>query len=810
MFVIMIRTFLFLLLLGLSQAVLSQPIATGLSDLLQEIRGLEKETRVLYLAAHPDDENTRLISWLTHGAGTKTAYLSLTRGDGGQNLVGPELGAPLGFIRTQELLEARKIDGGYQFFSRAVDFGYSKNPEETFKFWGKNEVLSDVVYVIRKFQPHIIITRFPPDGRGGHGHHTASAILAEEAFDLSNDPNAFPEQLNSVELWQPEMLYWNASSWWDRELPNKAKTDPTIVEIEVGGYDPILGMSCNELASMSRSMHKSQGFGMATMRGEMQEYLEFRKGNNNFYNRLFPEPVNDDQLASHAQMASYFLINGRRDEAINQLFQLRDQSGNAERTEKIDRIIVGILGIYAEANTPNWFITKGETAEIDLNCLLRLDYPVSLSSVNWNGEIEVLNQEMVRDQSIELKHSLLCDESTNPYWLNEPFDALFNVPDSLIGFAQNPIMPFVELKFQYESKSFSLKVPLQYKWTDRVAGEQKRPFIVSPVATVKFEDASLVTTGKPVNVALEVKGWKDGVSDNLRFDLPDGWRVKPSFIPIDLPKAGDVQRVEVTLYPPSGTQTGVLRPKLDLMDEDIKDALEINYDHIIQEVLFLPSELKLANAQIVIDAGTVGYIEGAGDAVPQALERMGFQVEMITEEQIRSQSLDKYMAIVAGIRAYNVNEWLPDVQDKLMKYVEDGGNFIVQYNTRSRDLKLQSFGPYPMKLSRERVSEEKAKANIVDPTHGIFNYPNRISEKDFDNWVQERGLYFADVGSLDQKYETLISWHDKDEPPRLGGLIVANHGDGSFIYTGISFFRQLPAAVPGAYRLMANMICYEP
>lgn len=810
MFVIMIRTFLFLLLLGLSQAVLSQPIATGLSDLLQEIRGLEKETRVLYLAAHPDDENTRLISWLTHGAGTKTAYLSLTRGDGGQNLVGPELGAPLGFIRTQELLEARKIDGGYQFFSRAVDFGYSKNPEETFKFWGKNEVLSDVVYVIRKFQPHIIITRFPPDGRGGHGHHTASAILAEEAFDLSNDPNAFPEQLNSVELWQPEMLYWNASSWWDRELPNKAKTDPTIVEIEVGGYDPILGMSCNELASMSRSMHKSQGFGMATMRGEMQEYLEFRKGNNNFYNRLFPEPVNDDQLASHAQMASYFLINGRRDEAINQLFQLRDQSGNAERTEKIDRIIVGILGIYAEANTPNWFITKGETAEIDLNCLLRLDYPVSLSSVNWNGEIEVLNQEMVRDQSIELKHSLLCDESTNPYWLNEPFDALFNVPDSLIGFAQNPIMPFVELKFQYESKSFSLKVPLQYKWTDRVAGEQKRPFIVSPVATVKFEDASLVTTGKPVNVALEVKGWKDGVSDNLRFDLPDGWRVKPSFIPIDLPKAGDVQRVEVTLYPPSGTQTGVLRPKLDLMDEDIKDALEINYDHIIQEVLFLPSELKLANAQIVIDAGTVGYIEGAGDAVPQALERMGFQVEMITEEQIRSQSLDKYMAIVAGIRAYNVNEWLPDIQDKLMKYVEDGGNFIVQYNTRSRDLKLQSFGPYPMKLSRERVSEEKAKANIVDPTHGIFNYPNRISEKDFDNWVQERGLYFADVGSLDQKYETLISWHDKDEPPRLGGLIVANHGDGSFIYTGISFFRQLPAAVPGAYRLMANMICYEP
>lgn len=803
------RLFFACCLIGFS-ALSAQSIPTSLTDLLQEIRSLEKQKRVLYIAAHPDDENTRLIAWLTHGAAAQTAYLSLTRGDGGQNLIGPELGAPLGFIRTQELIEARKIDGGTQFFSRAVDFGYSKNPEETFAFWGKEAVLADVVYVIRKFQPQIIITRFPPDGRGGHGHHTASAILAEEAFDLSNDPNAFPEQLARVSLWQAEALYWNASSWWDKELPNKALTDPSIVEVEVGGYDPILGKSCNELASMSRSMHKSQGFGIPMARGEMKEYLEFRKGRNNFFSSLFPEPQNDLELASPLETAATKLLYGQREDAIRQLFLYKEQGIDRATAEKVDRIIAGILGIYVEVNAPNWFAAKGETINAQLECLLRLTYPVRLESVSWNGQSEAVGAQLVCDQTFTQSHELLCAQTTNPYWLESPFEALFQVPDSLIGFPQNPLQPFVATTFSYEGKPFTIKNGLQYKWTDRVDGELTRPLIVSPEVTVNFATSSLVTTGKAVEIALTVKAWKASFSDNLRFDLPEGWTVKPAFIPIDISEAGGEQRVAITLFPPSQTSTGSLRPVLEGTQELLRSALEIHYPHIVQDVLFLPSQLPLANAPIVIDQGVVGYIEGAGDEVPEALRRMGFEVEMLDEQAIRNGSLDQYLAIVAGIRAYNTNEWLPAVQDRLMEYVEEGGNYIVQYNTLSRDLKLDSFGPYPMKLSRERVSEEQAVPKWIDPTHGVFKRPNVLSMEDFDGWVQERGLYFADTEGLDAAYQPLISWHDVGEPPRLGGLIVAHYGEGSFMYTGISFFRQLPAAVPGAYRLLANMICYEP
>lgn len=791
-------------------SLLAQSIPTSITDLLQEIRSLEKPKRVLYIAAHPDDENTRLIAWLTHGAAVQTAYLSLTRGDGGQNLIGPELGAPLGFIRTQELIEARKIDGGTQFFSRAVDFGYSKNPEETFAFWGKEAVLADVVFVIRKFQPHLIITRFPPDGRGGHGHHTASAILAEEAFDLSNDPNAFPEQLQRVSLWQPEALYWNASSWWDKDLPNKAQTDPTIVEVEVGGYDPILGRSCNELASLSRSMHKSQGFGIPMARGEMKEYLEFRKGNNAFFQLLFPEPSNDLELASLLETAANQLLMGQREEAIQQLFRYKEQGLNQETAARVDRIIAGILGIYMEVNAPNWFAAQGETINAQMECLLRLAYPVRLESVSWNGKSEAVEAALVCDQTFSQSHPLQCNQTTNPYWLEAPFDALFQVPDSLVGFPQNPLQPFVAATFSYQGKPFTIQSGLQYKWTDRVQGELTRPMIVAPEVTVNFNTSSLVTTGEFVKLSLAVKAWKSSFSNNLRFDLPEGWKVKPAFVPIDIPDAGGEQVVEVTVLPPSQTTEGKMLPVLDGVQQPLRSSLEIHYPHIVQEVLFLPSELKLANAHIVIDPGVVGYIEGAGDEVPEALRRMGFQVEMLDEQAIRNGSLDQYLAIVAGIRAYNTNEWLPSVQDILMEYVDDGGNYIVQYNTLSRDLKLDSFGPFPMKLSRERVSDETAVPKWIDPTHGVFKRPNVLSMEDFNGWVQERGLYFADTEGLDPAYQPLISWNDSGEPPRLGGLIVAHYGEGSFMYTGISFFRQLPAAVPGAYRLLANMVCYEP
>ena len=784
-----------------------QKVPTGLEEILHALRSLQKETRVLYLAAHPDDENTRLISWLTHGAGVETAYLSLTRGSGGQNLIGAELGAPLGYIRTQELLEARKIDGGRQFFTRAVDFGYSKNPEETFSFWGKEEVLSDVVRVIREFRPHIIITRFPTDGRGGHGHHTASALLAAEAFDLAGSLSAFPHEYGIP--WSPEMLYWNASSWWDKTLPDRAAKEDGIIEVEVGGFDPINGRSCNELASMSRSMHKSQGFGVSMARGEMKEYLIHQKGANAFYERLFGEVPG--KANNGARQAAELLAAGDRSGAIKKLLDLKEEGNNSPAFDRrVDGIVAGLLGLHAEALVQNGSAAVGQQLDVELRCIKRMDIPLMIREIDWNGRIQDQSEELQRDQMLIINDRIRCGALNGPYWLDRPFSTLHNVPDSLIGRPMAKADPYVVLTFDHLGRQFSLRLAVEYKEVDRVDGELKRPLVVAPPLTVRFTSPSLVTMGSAVDAVVQIRSWSDSVSDELGFDVPSGWTVTPSSIPFELAQAGDFQNIPIRIVPPKNTRTGVLRPSLQSSPDMVRSSMSIDHPHIVPTELFLPSELKLANASIDIDAAKVGYIVGAGDAVPEAIERMGFEIEFIDEERVRRGGLEEYMAIIAGIRAYNVNDWLPGVQSFLMDYVEDGGNYIVQYNTRSRDLKLTSFGPYPMKLSRERVSDETAAATLIDPSHGVFRSPNRITEADFDGWVQERGLYFADISSLDPRYETLISWQDKDEPPRLGGLIVAKHGEGAFMYTGISFFRQLPAAVPGAYRLLANLICYEP
>ena len=396
----------------------AQKVPTGLEEILHALRTLQKETRVLYLAAHPDDENTRLISWLTHGAGVQTAYLSLTRGSGGQNLIGAELGAPLGYIRTQELLEAREIDGGRQFFTRAVDFGYSKNPEETFAFWGKQEVLSDVVRVIREFRPHIIITRFPTDGRGGHGHHTASAILAEEAFDLAGSLDAFPDEYGIP--WSPEMLYWNASSWWDKTLPDRAAKEDEIIEVEVGGFDPINGRSCNELASMSRSMHKSQGFGASLARGEMKEYLIHQKGANAFYERLFWEvPTKPNE---GARRAAELLAAGDRSGAIEKLLDLKEEGSNSPAFDRrVDGIVAGLLGLHAEALAPNGSAAVGQQLDVELRCIKRMDIPLTITKIDWNGRIQGRSEELRRDQMLIINNRIRCGALNGPYWLDRPF-----------------------------------------------------------------------------------------------------------------------------------------------------------------------------------------------------------------------------------------------------------------------------------------------------------------------------------------------------------------------------------------------------
>jgi len=790
----------------------SQPIPYSIGELVNELRNLPpSRPKVLYVAAHPDDENTRVIAWLSRGAHAEVAYLSLTRGDGGQNLIGTELGAGLGVIRTNELMEARTIDGGRQFFSRAVDFGYSKNPEETFEIWGKDAILSDVVHVVRQFKPDIIITRFPSDGRGGHGHHTASAILAEEAFDLAADSTAFPEQLTDLEVWQPKVLYWNASSWWDKTLPEKAKTNPDIIEFNVGIYDPFTGFSCNELASLSRSMHKSQGFGIPMSRGEKMEYLERKKGKGDFKEIMHTATADQEKQEALLTEIETALLAGNRMQAIELALQLKEDWKDAPTIAKIDRWIAGALGIYVEALAKNEFGVKGLEAELKAEVIARIPYEgLKWTGINWNGKEEAFSKEMINDQSITLEGSILLKEYNQPYWLENDFKGRFDVDDKDIGKPINDVGPYVRFEISLKEKTIYLTMPVEYKWNDRVAGELSKPFAVVPALSLTFSRNQILCTKEnpAVEVELIVKSWKGKVSDNILFDLPEGWSAKPGFIAVDFSEVGEEKRFKVSFSSSKKESMAVLRPRFEIYSEKVKSYQAIDYPHIKHQDLFLESKLNAVKTSIVFDKGKIGYIAGAGDKVMESLQQLGFNIELLTEEDIRKKDLSQYMSILTGIRAYNTREWLPEVQPILMKYVEEGGNYIVQYNTSGSDLKLRSFGPYSIELGRDRVTDENAEAKLVDPTHGVFNRPNKIGPADFDHWVQERGLYFAKEWA--DEYRPLISWQDKEEAPRLGGLLVAHYGEGAFMYSGISFFRQLPVGVPGAYKLLVNMLCYEP
>ena len=808
MFVIMNRKFLAVFGIVFCSFLTAQTLPYSQSAILTELRSLGSDTRVLYVAAHPDDENTRVISWLSHAALAETAYLSLTRGDGGQNLIGSELGPSLGVIRTNELLEARKIDGGVQFFTRAIDFGYSKTALETFEIWDREAVLGDVVFAIRKFQPHIIITRFPPDEKAGHGHHTASAILAEEAFDLAANPNAYPEQLKFVQTWQPLSLYWNASAWWDKSLPQKAKSDPKYVAFDVGSYDAVNGVSCNELASLSRSMHKSQGFGIPMARGLMPEYLEHKKGENRFLDQLFGDSLSNSPTNVALKVAEQQFLNGNRLASLNTLIDLMG-SVNDKRKGRIQNLIAGILGLYVESAADTWFGAIGEKKEFRAEALLRIELPLKWKSLWVDGKELIINQELKRDSTSFALANFTIEANSQPFWLDNQNDkASFAVLPQNPVQASNQPSPHIEFEFDWQGKSFKVASHLVHKWTDRVFGELQRPFVAAPSLTVNFNENALISRGNTLKVTCKVKAWRKGLHNNLKFEVPEGWVVKPAFVPVDFENPGDELEFELEIFPPKKESEGQLKPILEVGEEPLKSFVQIDYPHIRKETLFQKAGIKLVNAKIDIELGTVGFIPGAGDYTAEALQQLGFEVEVLDEKLIKSGQLDRFMAIVCGIRAYNTCEWLPEVHHLLLDYVKKGGHLVVQYNTNGSDLKLKQIGPYPLEISRQRVTEENAKPAFIDPEHRIFNEPNRITLKDFDGWVQERGLYFAD--SWSKEYFPLISWNDANEPPRLGGLLVSHYGQGSFVYTGIAFFRQLPEGVPGAYKLLANLICYEP
>ncbi|MBL7982668.1 MAG: PIG-L family deacetylase [Flavobacteriales bacterium] len=800
---------------------------------------------VLYIVAHPDDENTRLIAWLANGKKVRTGNLSLTRGDGGQNLIGPELGDALGIIRTQELLEARRIDGGEQFFTRAVDFGYSKSAAESFEKWGKQEVLSDVVRVIRMFRPDIIITRFAPDRSAGHGHHEASAILAEEAFDLAGDPKAFPEQLEQgLEVWQPRRLFFNGSAWWKKDLAEITKNDPDWFSVDVGGYDPLLGLSYTEIAGRSRSMHKSQGFGAAETRGEQLEYLKLVKGDRPKTKDIFEgidmtwgrvDHAEDIVEKIEAVKSSFSPAYPERsiDDLTGLLKRLEGRNYDVlvrkqvyVKQDEIRLLLAACSGVVAEALGQAKFVALRDKPVTTVTATKRNETHVVLETIQVPAsegspyirldDTLLLNLTVSRGKTLPVP-----DGVDEPYWLVKPHAGLHHVERTdLIGRAiGEPLLLTVPHISMNGGTQVHPRVPTTYKWVDRVAGERIRPVYVTPVASVIPEVDNLIARGGQQTITVEVEALTDSLVGQVSMVPPAGWIASRDAWPVTINKRNERQSFTFSLKPEGNAQAGPAKftftgPK-GTADRTLH---EIDYPHIMPQVYYTPAEVKLVPLDVTTTAKRVGYVKGAGDEVPQALEQLGVVVEYIDASagsagQYSLEELKKYDAIVTGIRAYNATKGMKELHPLLLQYVAEGGTLIVQYNTTPRfsvsgveDFQIDpsTLGPHPFKITRDRVTVEEAPPTFLDPKHPLLTTPNAITAADFEGWVQERGLYFA--GELGDKYTPLIAWNDPGEQPLTGGLITCDHGKGRFIYTGISFFRQLPAGVPGAYRLFANLL----
>jgi LmbE family N-acetylglucosaminyl deacetylase len=801
------------------------PPSYSSADILQQIKKLEVFGSVLYVAAHPDDENTRLLGYLANEKKYRTGYLSLTRGDGGQNLIGDEQGIDLGLIRTQELLSARRIDGAEQFFTRAYDFGYSKNPEEAMKIWGHDKILADVVWVIRKFKPDVIITRFPTTGEGGHGHHTASGILAVEAFDAAADSTKFTEQLKYVTTWQAKRLLWNTFNFGG----NNTQRDDQF-KIDCGVYNPILGKSYGEIAAESRSRHKSQGFGVPAQRGKNIEYFSTIKGDKLVNDLMDGVDVTSNRIGKNYQAIFDSLKNNYAFEnpskSVNLLAKIYNQFNEIEniywreiKLKQILTIIEKALGIFLEVTAAEQLITVGDSMKLNFVVNNRMGVDVKNVTVSF-GDVHN-NFKTDKNENSNFSTTIFIPQktaNTQPYWLATAKEiGSFNIDDqNLIGKAENDL-PTVDFTFTIDGTAIKIKKPIMYKYTDPVKGELYEPIqFVSP-AFVNASPNLLVFSNNSKDekkqIAFTIQS-NTTINEKVKlYALQNKERKLIADTLLNLPKTGKTV-ITKTFNGKDFTDNVInsIGGELDVKSfyQSQSNALKkISYDHIPDIFYNYQDKVKVIKLDLKTAGTKVGYIAGAGDKVPQALEQMGYTVTMLTEKDITNAYIKQFDAIITGVRAHNIHAWLSNVHPILMQYVKDGGVVVAQYNTNNSIGPVKAnIAPYPFTISRNRITDETAEVNFLLPNHPALNYPNKITQKDFDGWIQERSIYNAE--KIDTAYQKILSMKDPGETAQDGSLIITDYGKGKFVYTGLVFFRELPAAVSGAYRLFANLIAKKP
>ncbi len=816
----------FTLILFCSFSLLAQsPQSWTSAEMYQAIRKLNVLGSVLYVAAHPDDENTRLIAYLSKDRLYRTGYLSITRGDGGQNLIGDEQGIELGLIRTQELLAARRIDGGEQFFTRAYDFGYSKTPEETFTKWDKEKILSDVVWVIRKFQPDVIITRFPTTGEGGHGHHTASAILANEAFSAAADPNRFPEQLKYVKPWQAKRVLWNSFNFGGINT-----TSPDQFKFDVGGYNPLLGKSYGEISAESRSQHKSQGFGVPAGRGEALEYFRTINGD---------APTNDladgvdmswrrvkdgeliEKMINNLSSSFDFIHPEKSVKRLVELFKalsaLEDGYWKSKKLTEVKELIAQCSGLFMDATTTEQYAVQTDSIRINFSFNNRLGVDAVLQRVTIDAFDSSLNRTLDKNRNVNFSKTFLVPSAkpvTQPYWLaNTMEEGYFNVHDQQqIGQPDVDPAYISTMQLKIFGENFSFTRPVKYKFTDPVRGEVYWPLmVISPVLISPSEKLKIIKTdSENLSGIVSIKATKKDFNGKLvalnqeNFGRAPDVSYNKEYISFNA--KNQVSDMEYSKKPGKLTENIVLGVYDSIAKSTYADDMRlIKYDHIPAISYFNGANVKYLKTDLKISGKKIGYITGAGDKVPEALEQMGYEVTLLTDKELSRNNLNQFDAIITGVRAYNTNDWMNNHYDKLMKYVNDGGNMIVQYNTSSNIGPVRAkIAPYNFNITRTRVTDENSPVTMLKPDHPVFNFPNKITQDDFKDWVQERSIYHgADTSG---KFEKVLGMNDPNEKTEDGALMIAKYGKGYFTYTGLVFFRQLPAGVPGAYRLLANII----
>lgn len=787
----------------------------------QAIKKLEVLASVLYVAAHPDDENTRLIAYLANEKLYRTGYLSLTRGDGGQNLIGDEQGVELGLIRTQELLSARKIDGGEQFFSSAYDFGFSKTPEETFQKWDKEKILSDVVWIIRKFKPDIIITRFPTTGEGGHGHHTASAILANEAFNAAADSTRFSEQLAYVKPWQAKRILWNTFNFGGNNT-----TSSDQFKLDVGGYNAYLGKSYGEIAATSRSQHKTQGFGSAASRGTSFEYFKTTGGTAPVEDLVDDVDISWSRLGSAGQgiLKQIKNIDARFDDAhpeasvsslvnlYTSLQKLPDSYWKEKKLAEIQELVKQCSGLFIDIVTNTPYAVQTDSLKINWTINNRLGTKMLLKNIYVDAIGKSINASLDKNINFNFSQILLVSpdkEITQPYWLREKMDeGHFHIDSQqLVGIADVQPAYVSKTKINVAGYDFIFSQSVQYRNTDPVKGETYQPVYVIPPATVTISPSILLFDRshlqyKEVQVFLHANTTLSGNTTialtEPNHELHDTMHVVK----------GNTHSYSFMIDNKDISSQKILSAYANHRNH--KDGYylalrSIDYDHIPSIKYFYVDGLKVLNLNLKTAGKNIGYITGAGDKVPEVLEQMGYNITMLDEKNIGVTNLSSFDAIITGVRAYNTNAWLNNYYDTLMHYIRNGGNLIVQYNTSTSIGPVKAkIGPYPFDITRNRITNENAPVQFIDSPHRVLHYPNEITSRDFEDWIQERSIYHA--ANWDEHLQPLLSMADPGEVPDKGSLLIGKYGKGYFVYTGLVFYRELPAAVPGALRLIANII----